>query len=58
MFIQEKFEIVLYLVLGVGVILDLVCLKYRKVARGLFYYECVIIVLMSFVPIENGYSGP
>ena len=44
--------------LGIGVLLDIICFKFRKVAMVLFYYECVLIALLAFVPIDYGYSAP
>ena len=40
--------------LVVGVLLNLACWKYRNLALGLFPYECLILVLTNFMPINYG----
>ena len=40
--------------LVVGVLLDLLAWKYRKLARFIIYYELIMNLLMSFVPINLG----
>ena len=51
-YVESNFEVVIYAIFGFGIVLDLVCIKYRKVAKCLFYYECVLVVLMAFLPFE------
>ena len=41
---------------GVGVLLDLACWRYRKMAKVLFFFECLQLVLEGFVPIDFGQS--
>ena len=40
--------------LGIGVLLDIFCKKYRKLASGLFAYECMILFLDSCVCVDRG----
>ena len=37
-----------------GVILDLLCWRWRKVANTLFYYECFFMVITSLIPMNYG----
>ena len=56
--VKDKFQIAMITMLVLGVILDLICCKYRKFALGCFYYACVLLVLTNFIPIDYGYYGP
>ena len=51
-FVSPSFAIAMYSMLAVGVLLNLACWKYRKLAMGLFYYECFMLLLTNFMPIN------
>ena len=44
--------------LAIGIILDLVCWRYRKVANGLFIFECLNLIAVNFVPLNYGNYEP
>ena len=48
----------MYSMIVLGVLLDVACWKYRKLATCLFLFECVIVILNGFAPINYGYYGP
>ena len=53
-FVSPHFDIAMYSMLAVGVILDLACWKYRNLAMGLFPYECFMLILTNCMPINYG----
>ena len=53
-YIASNFDIVMYSMLGIGVLLNIFCCKYRKLAAGLFAYECVNLLLSAFICVDRG----
>ena len=40
--------------LGIGVLLDIFCYKYRKLASLVFFYECVHLLLLALISFDHG----
>ena len=53
-YIDSNFDIVMYSMLGIGVLLNTFCCKYRKFAAVLFAYECVNLLLNAFICVDRG----
>ena len=53
-YIDSYFEIAIYSMLGIGVMLDTFCCKYRKLAACLFAYECVNMLLNACICVDKG----
>lgn len=51
---DDHFEVAMYSLLGIGVLLDIFCYKYRKLAAIIFFYECAHLLLLSFVSFDHG----
>lgn len=56
-FVEPYFEIAMYSTLTLGVLLDLACWKYRKLATFIFSFECISMVLIGCAPINYGHYG-
>ena len=37
-----------------GVVLDLLCWRWRKVAKILFFYECFYMIIIGLIPMNYG----
>ena len=37
-----------------GILLDILCWKYRKSSQYIIYYELTRMLIMAFVPIDHG----
>ena len=55
-YVEPSAASVMYSMLAVGVLLDLASLWKRKAAYLLFGFECVLLLLEGFVPIDYGKS--
>ena len=56
--VEPYYEIAMYSLIGVGVLIDTFCWKYRKLALGLFAYECTILLLSSTIcNVMGGHSS-
>ena len=53
-FNDESFQIAMYTMLGVGVILDIFCYKYHKLAAVLYIFDCVYLLLNTCINIDTG----
>ena len=40
--------------ISIGVVLDILCFKYRRLSSGLFFYEIVLLVLTNCIYIDKG----
>ena len=40
--------------LGIGVILDIFCYKYHKLAAGLYIFDCTYLLLGTCINVDNG----
>lgn len=47
-------KIIMVTMIVLGVLLDILTCKYRRCARFIIYYEFIMTLLMSFVPINLG----
>ena len=56
----DDFEIIvrygLIILTFIGLILDMACIKWLRLAHTLFYLELAYSALMAMVPFENGHS--
>ena len=51
---DDHFEVAMYSLLGIGVLLDIFCYKYRKLANIIFFYECAYLLLLSLISFDHG----
>ena len=52
--VDGNIRYVVYAMLAVGVTLDLACWRWRSAANMLFAFECLVLVLEGFIPIDFG----
>jgi len=45
---------VMYILLGIGVLLDLTCWRYRSITKTLFVYECTLLMASNLLPMDYG----
>ena len=48
--IESTSRSVLNFIIVIGILLDLVCIKWRKCSNAIIYYECLTRVVVSLIP--------
>ena len=56
-YVETNLVVAMYTMISLRVLLDVACWKYRKLATSLFIFECTILILNGFAPINYGYFG-
>lgn len=56
-FSKQYFQYVMCAFIMIGVVLDILCYKYRKLASFLFFYECLHLCMASLVFVDHGVHG-
>ena len=51
---KNTVQAILISTIPIGILLDVVCYRYRHLSRWLIYYELVVIFLQGFVPFNFG----
>ena len=51
---QTSITYAIMVLLGLGILLDVVTFVFRKYANLILYYEILFVVLMGFIPFDYG----